>query len=96
VDGHRFAEVRLSDGRDAYVPSGYLTPHASGAMNAAGGRYDPRLAKEGYTPVVVRAGDTIWGIAALHDASIAKTIALNSSHIDDPNEIYPGDVVYLP
>ena len=46
--------------------------------------------------MTVQHGETIWAIAVENGANPFATIALNASHICDPNEIYPGDVIYLP
>jgi hypothetical protein len=63
---------------------------------APAGRTDPALAREGYKAVTVQRGATMWGIAVQNGANPLATIALNASHICDPNEIYAGDVIYLP
>jgi hypothetical protein len=96
-DGVSFDQVQLADGKDAWIAGAYLgAAPPSGALNSSGGRYDPKLARAGLRAVVVRPGDTIWGIAAFHDVSPSATIALNKGHIEDPNLIFPGDVIYLP
>lgn len=45
--------------------------------------------------VVVRQGDTLWGIAGRHGVSLTELIAANPQ-IKNPNLIYPGDEVHLP
>jgi hypothetical protein len=94
--GQRFAEVEIGKGARGWVATQYLAPHPHGAMNAAGGRYDPVLAKEGYTSVIVEPGDSIALIALRHDVSAIETVDLNKHHIEHVNLIYPGDIIYLP
>jgi hypothetical protein len=72
------------------------TPPTTAAPSPPTGRTDPTLAREGYKAVTVQHGETIWAIAVENGANPFATIALNASHICDPNEIYPGDVIYLP
>jgi hypothetical protein len=96
ANGVVFDEVKLGRTRSAWIDAADLASHPAGATNSSGGRYDPLLAKEGLASVVVIPGNTIFGIAAFHDVSPSATIALNAAHIEDPNVIYPGDIIYLP
>ncbi len=45
------------------------------------------------TEVVVRAGDTLSGIAARHGVSVERLVALN--HLPNPNRIHPGQRLQL-
>ena len=94
--GQRFDRVAQNDGKYAWVAAAYLSAHPQGATNASGGRFDPVLKAKGYPAVTVAPGNTIWGIATSHDASLLETIALNTAHIENPDRIYPGDIIYLP
>jgi len=62
-------------------------------------RLPPAAVGEATRTIVVRAGDTLWDIAAaqLGDATRwPEIVALNADKIEDPRLIFPGEELVLP
>lgn len=46
-----------------------------------------------YIVYTVRSGDTLWAISRYYGVSINRIVTIN--HIQNPNLIYPGQILYI-
>jgi len=99
ANGNTWIEVRGFDvnrnGVEGWIEANYVDLHPRGAEDKLG-RTNPTLAQEGYPSVTVQPGETMSGIARAHGDALQAVEALNQDTILNPNELDPGDQVYLP
>lgn len=53
----------------------------------------------GYREHVVRKGETLWAIATTHygnGGDLSRIVRANANQVDDPNLIFPGQVLRIP
>jgi hypothetical protein len=92
IDGH---DEVVGTGSRGWVEARLLELHPEGAEDPAG-RYDPMLAREGFKAVTVLSGDTLAQIAKDSRVDTQDLLDLVERYILNPNEIFPGDTLYLP
>lgn len=87
-DGFQYADNGTVPGISGYVDLDYFK---DSILVGSGPEPAPPSNTGTYT---VRPGDTLWQIARRYDTTVAELAALN--HIQNPNLIYPGQVLDIP
>ena len=92
--GNQWLQVS-GPGGTGWVEGQFLAVHPEGSEDPTG-RYDPTLAQAGYKSVVVLDHESLSQIAARSGVDLDSVEGLDGRYILNPNEIFPGDTVYIP